>query len=216
MTDQLKKALLLMAFATAGLLALPFLLESASIEWLAQEDGPVEMASALMWFAAGALLLGRNLRARRLLPVAFALVMFLMGVREMGLSPEWMPSGGKALMSWRYYADADIDPMRRLITGSLIVLLLVSLIASVVATVRYVFKQEGWRYADAQLLLLAFACLVLGQLAEAGASHDLASLQTRLSWVIEEGYEALGALFALVACLLPRIWLFRPTAAARA
>ena len=46
---------------------------------------------------------------------------------------------------------------------------LVSLIASVVATLRYLWRQQGWRRPDGQFFMLAFALLVVAQLAEGWA-----------------------------------------------
>lgn len=209
MTYQLKKGLLFLLLVVVALCATPFVADVATVVWLGSEDGPLEQGSVWLWFVAGFWVLGRNARVRRWLPVAFGLVMIMMGVRETGLPPELVPSG-KALLSWRYYADANIDPLRRLITGGTILILLTSLIASVWSTVRYVFREQGWRYADAQFLILAFLCLLLGQLAERGAGHDGAALSSMLSLMLEEGFEALGAVFALVACALPRVWFLRP------
>lgn len=136
MTVQLKWGLRFLAVAVLALCLAPLVLDRETVFRLGEESGLIEQGSVWIWLAAAVWTLGRTLQARRWLPLAFALVMVLMGVREAGLPPELVPSG-KALLSWRHYADASIDPLRRLITGGLVLAFLVSLIASVVATLRY-------------------------------------------------------------------------------
>lgn len=212
MTVQLKWGLRFLAVAVLALCLAPLVLDRETVFRLGAEDGPIEQGSIWVWLAAAVWTLGRTLQARRWLPLAFALVMVLMGVREAGLPPELVPSG-KALLSWRHYADASIDPLRRLITGGLVLAFLVSLIASVVATLRYLWRQQGWRRPDGQFFVLAFALLVVAQLAEGWAGHqDTPDADVKVLWalMLEEGLEALGAVFALAASTLRGWWVFRP------
>ena len=90
---------------------------------------------------------------------------------------------------------------------------LVSLIASVVATLRYLWRQQGWRRPDGQFFMLAFALLVVAQFAEGWAGHqDTPDADVKVLWalMLEEGLEALGAVFALAASTLRGWWVFRP------
>ena len=162
----------------------PLVLDRETVFRLGEESGLIEQGSVWIWLAAAVWTLGRTLQARRWLPLAFALVMVLMGVREAGLPPELVPSG-KALLSWRHYADAGIDPLRRLITGGLVLVFLVSLIASGVATLRYLWRQQGWRRPDGQFFMLAFALLVVAQFAEGWAGHqDTPGADVRVLWAL--------------------------------
>lgn len=213
MNVQLRWGLRCLAVALVGLCLAPLVLDRETVFRLGEEDGLIEQGSAWVWLAAAVWTLGRTLQARRWLPLAFALVMVLMGVREAGLPPELVPSG-KALLSWRHYADASIDPLRRLITGALVLTFLVSLIASVVATVRYLWCEQGWRRPDGQFFVLAFALLVVAQIAEGWAGHrDTPDTDLRVLWalMVEEGLEGLGAMFTLAASTLRAWWLFRPS-----
>lgn len=213
MNVQLRWGLRLLAVAVLVLCVAPFILDRETVFWLGEESGPIEQGSVWVWLAAAVWTLGRTLRSRRWLPLAFALVMVLMGVREAGLPPELVPSG-KALLSWRHYADAGIDPLRRLITGGLVLVFLVSLIASGVATLRYLWRQQGWRRPDGQFFMLAFALLVVAQFAEGWAGHrDTPDTDLWVLWalMLEEGLEALGAVFTLAASTLRGWWVFRPS-----
>jgi hypothetical protein len=213
MSVQLKWGLRFLAVAVLVLGLAPLVLERETVFRLGEEDGLLEQGSVWVWLAAAAWTLGRTLRARRWLPLAFVMVMVLMGVREAGLPPELVPSG-KALLSWRHYVDASIDPLRRLITGGLVAAFLVSLIASVVATLRYLWRAQGWRRPDGQFFVLAFALLVVAQLAEGWAGHQSTSdtdMVTLWALMLEEGLELLGGVFTLAASTLRGWWLFRPT-----
>lgn len=203
-------------FLTVAVLALclaPLILARETVFHLGSEVGPIEQGSVWIWLAAAVWTLGRALGARRWLPLAFALVMLLMGVREAGLPPELVPSG-KALLSWRYYVDVSIDPARRLITGVIVLTLLASLLVSVTSTVRYLWRHRGWRRPDGQFLAIAFALLVCAQLAEGWAGHrDTPDTDLRVlsALMLEEGLEALGALFTLATSTLRTWWIFRPS-----
>ena len=213
MSVQLKWGLRFLLAAVLVLGLAPIFLERDTVFQLGEETGLIERGSVWVWLAAAAWTLGRTLRARRWLPLAFVLVMVLMGVREAGLPPELVPSG-KALLSWRHYVDASIDPLRRLITGGLVAAFLVSLIASVVATLRYLWRAQGWRRPDGQFFVLAFALLVVAQLAEGWAGHQSTSdtdMVTLWALMLEEGLELLGGVFTLAASTLRGWWLFRPT-----
>lgn len=109
MSVQLKWGLRFLLAAVLVLGLAPIFLERDTVFQLGEETGLIERGSVWVWLAAAAWTLGRTLRARRWLPLAFVLVMVLMGVREAGLPPELVPSG-KALLSWRYYVDAGSIP----------------------------------------------------------------------------------------------------------
>lgn len=212
MNVQLKWALRCLAVAVLALCLAPLVLDRETVFQLGEEEGLIEQGSVWVWLAAGAWTLGRSLGARRGLPLAFALVMVLMGVREAGLPPELVPSG-KALLSWRYYLDAAVDPARRLITGVLVLTFLVALIASVVSTLRYLWREQGWRRPDGQFLVLAFVLLVVAQLAERWAGHASTpetDMGTLWALMLEEGLEFLGGVVTLAASTLRGWWLFRP------
>ena len=213
MSVQLKWGLRFLLAAVLVLGLAPIFLERDTVFQLGEETGLIERGSVWVWLAAAAWTLGRTLRARRWLPLAFVLVMVLMGVREAGLPPELVPSG-KALLSWRYYVDAGIDPVRRLITGGVVLVFLMSLIARVVVTLRYLWREQGWRRPDGQFLMIAFGLLVLAQFAERWAGHQSTpdtDMVTLWALMLEEGLELLGGVFTLAASTLRGWWLFRPT-----
>lgn len=104
--------------------------------------------------------------------------------------------------------------MRRLITGGLVLAFLVSLLASVVVTLRYLWREQGWRRPDGQFLMIAFGLLVLAQFAERWAGHQSTpdtDMVTLWALMLEEGLELLGGVFTLAASTLRGWWLFRPT-----
>jgi len=212
MSIQLKWGLRFLCVAVLWLALAPLVLDRETVFQLGEETGPIEQASVWVWLAAAAWTLGRTLRKQRWLPLAFVLVMLLMGVREAGLPPELIPSG-KALMSWHYYMDGAVDPVRRSVTGGLVLVLLVSLVVSVASTLRYLWREQGWRRPDGQFLMIAFMLLVLAQLAERWAGHQSTSdtdLWTLWALMLEEGLECLGAVFTLAACTLSGWWIFQP------
>ena len=78
---QLRWGLRLLAVAVLVLCVAPFILDRETVFWLGEESGPIEQGSVWVWLAAAVWTLGRTLRSRRWLPLAFALVMVLMCVR---------------------------------------------------------------------------------------------------------------------------------------
>lgn len=215
MNVQLRWGLRLLCLAVLALGLLPFLVDRETVFRLGEESGPIEQGSVWVWLAAAAWTLGRTLRMQRWVPLAFVLVMLLMGVREAGLPPEIVPSG-KALLSVRYYLDAGVDPVRRLITAAVLLTLLVSLVTGIVSTLRYLGREQGWRRPDGQFLMIAVGLLVMAQFAEGWAGHrDTSDTDLWVLWALlmEEGLECMGAVFTLAASTQRGWWLFRPARA---
>ncbi|MEJ5898151.1 hypothetical protein WIT60_15075 [Aquabacterium sp. G14] len=212
MSVQLKWGLRLLWWAVLALALAPLMLAQETVFLLGEESGPIEQGSVWVWLVAAVWTLGRTMRAQRLLPLAFVLVKVLMGVREAGLPPDLVPSG-KALLTWRYYVDAAVDPLRRAITGVLLLIFLAALVTSVVSTLRYLWREQGWRRPDGQFLTIAFGLLVTAQLAERWAGHQSSSatdVWTLWALMFEEGLECLAGVFTLAASSLRGWWVFRP------
>lgn len=195
------------------LAALPFCFDPATVTAWVEEDGVIERASVAVWTLAALTLLWRS-RAPRGLAFAFAWVFLTLAVREAGLPPELVPSG-KQLLSWRYYVNADIDLLHRLVTGGLMLAVVVSFAACARAGWRYLLREQGWRHADGQWMVMSAATLVLAQggeamverLLHAAAAAEASPRGLLVALSLEEGLECLGSVCALAAVAAASRWM---------
>jgi hypothetical protein len=204
-------ALMATLAATLLLLALAWGLPADALAGFTAEDGPMEMLSAALWVAMGAIALWR---ARPGSPTvwAYALTGVVLAVRETGIPRAWVPSGAR-LLKLAYYRDAAVPALERAVTGAIVAVLLVALIGAVVATARYLWQRRGWRQPDGQVLLLAGVVLVVSQLCEHGGSWQMrlglppAGEGAKLVLlVLEEGLEAVTAALACAGVWLAAGW----------
>lgn len=209
----LRVALMTLFGVAVVLAALPFSVDAVTVTAWVAEDGVIEQTSVAVWLCAALYLLWRS-RSPRGVAVAFAVVFLTLAVREAGLPPELVPSG-KQLLSWRYYVNGDIDLLRRLITGGLMLAVLVSFITSTRAGWRYLLREQGWRHADGQLLVISAATLVLAQggeavverLLHAAAAGEASPRGLLVALSLEEGLECLGSVYALAAIKAASSWM---------
>lgn len=206
-----RHALMATLAATLLLLVLPPLLPPAAVAVVTGEGGPVEMLSALLWLAMGAIAL---VRARPLsgTVLAYALTGVVLAVRETGIPRELVPSGAR-LLKLAYYRDAAVPGLERALTGAVVAVLLIGLVAALVATARYLLLRRGWRQPDGQVLLLAGVVLVISQLCEHSGTWQArlglpaAGESARLILLaLEEGLECATAALACVGVWLAAQW----------
>lgn len=211
MHKTVRNALIATLGAAVLLAALPWLAPAHRVAALASEDGPLEMLSAVLWLAMGAIALAR-VRPLSRTAVAYALTGLVLAVRELGIPRSLVPSGARLLKA-AYYRDAGVPLPERVLTGILIAVLLLAVIWALVATARYLLLRGGWRQVGGQLLMLAGVALVASQVCERGGSL-MAHLglppggaQVEASWLaLEEGLECITGVLACMGVWLAAQW----------
>lgn len=175
-----------------------------------EEDGPLEVATVVVWMVAAAYLLLPG-RRPRLTALPFAVFCFAMGMRENGLPPDLVPHG-RRLVQLGFYLHGPESLTYRIVAGLVVLAVLAAAVHVMIFLAREFFQRRGRVEADTGMFILAMAVLVVAQLAE--------SIQGHPSWMLalfprgwsaqlsleslEEGWEAVGAFYVLVAVHLSR------------
>lgn len=199
------------ALTIAVLLVLaPGVIDAGHLIAFIEEDGPLEVGTVLIWMLAAAYLLLPGHRPR-LPALSFAFFCFALGMRENGLPPDLVPHG-RRLMQLGFYLHGPESLTYRIVAGLVVLAVLAAAVHVVIFLAREFFRQRGWVELDTAMFILGMLVLVAAQVAE--------SIQDHPTWMVmlfpqgwsgklsleslEEGWEAVGALYVLVAVHLSR------------
>jgi hypothetical protein len=175
-----------------------------------EEDGPLEVATVVIWMVAAVYLLLPG-RRPRMSALPFAFFCFAMGMRENGLPPDLVPHG-RRLVQLGFYLHGPESLTYRIVTGLVILAVLAAAVHVMIFLAREFFQRRGWVEADTGMFILAMVVLIGAQLAESIQDHPAWMLTLfpqgwsgQLSLEsLEEGWEAVGAFYVLVAVHLSR------------
>lgn len=175
-----------------------------------EEDGPLEVATVVVWMLAAVYLLLPG-RRPRLPSLSFAFFCFAMGMRENGLPPDLVPHG-RRLMQLGFYLHGPESVTYRIVAGLTVLAVLAAAVHVVIFLAREFFRRRGWVEVDTGMFILGMLVLVGAQLAEGIQDHPTWMVTLfpqgwsgKLSLAsLEEGWEAVGALYVLVAVHLSR------------
>lgn len=193
-----------------GFLAAPGIVDAPHLVSFIEEDGPLEVLTVIVWMAAAAYLVLPG-RRPRLPSLSFAFFCFTMGMRENGLPPDLVPHG-RRLMQLGFYLHGPESLAYRLVTGLVVLAVLAAAIHVVVFVGKEFIQRRGLVEVDTGMFILGMGVLVVAQLAETLQSHPAwAAALFPASWggmlsleSLEEGWEAVGALYVLAAVHLSR------------
>ncbi len=199
------------ALTIAVLLVLaPGAIDTGHLIAFIEEDGPLEVATVVVWMIAAVYLLLPG-RRPRLTALPFAVFCFAMGMRENGLPPDLVPHG-RRLVQLGFYLHGPESLTYRIVTGLVILAVLAAAVHVMIFLAREFFQRRGWVEADTGMFILAMVVLVMAQIAESVLDHPAWMLTLfpegwsgQLSLEsLEEGWEAVGAFYVLVAVHLSR------------
>lgn len=199
------------ALTLAILLVLaPGALEHRYLASFIEEDGPLEVLSVMAWMGAAAYLVLPG-RQSRFPAWSFSMFCFTMGMRENGL-PSGLVPHGRRLIQWGFYLHGPESLGYRVVAGLVVLAVLVAAVHVVLFLAKELIQRRGWVEVDTGLFLLAMGLLVVAQLAESVQGHPGWSSalfpgdwDAKLSLEsLEEGWEALGAVYVLAAVHLSR------------
>ncbi|MFY9476911.1 MAG: hypothetical protein WAQ08_04495 [Aquabacterium sp.] len=196
------------ALTIAVLLVLaPGAIDTGHLIAFIEEDGPLEVATVVVWMIAAVYLLLPG-RRPRLTALPFAVFCFAMGMRENGLPPDLVPHG-RRLVQLGFYLHGPESLTYRIVAGLVV---LAAAVHVMIFLAREFFQRRGWVEADTGMFILAMVVLVMAQIAESVLDHPAWMLTLfpegwsgQLSLEsLEEGLEAVGAFYVLVAAHLSR------------
>lgn len=175
-----------------------------------EEDGPLEVVTVVIWMVSAVYLLWPGNRPR--LPAwSFGFFCFTLGMRENGLPASIVPHG-RRLMQLGFYLHGPESLAYRVVAGLVLLAVLAAAVHVVVFVGREFIQRRGWVQVDTGMFILGMGVLVASQIAE--SLQDRPALAAGLfpqGWnamlsleSLEEGWEALGALFVLAAVHLSR------------
>lgn len=199
------------ALTIAVLLVLaPGAMDAGHLIAFIEEDGPLEVATVVVWMVAAVYLLLPGGRPR-LTALPFAVFCFAMGMRENGLPADLVPHG-RRLTQLGFYMHGPESLTYRIVAGLMVLAVLAAAVHVMIFLAREFFQRRGWVEADTAMFILAMLVLVAAQIAESVLDHPtwmrtvfpdgwsgMLSLES-----LEEGWEAVGALYVLVAVHLSR------------
>ncbi|HIV71670.1 MAG TPA: hypothetical protein H9903_12115 [Candidatus Aquabacterium excrementipullorum] len=175
-----------------------------------EEDGPLEVATVAIWMLAAVYLLLPGNRPR-LPALSFAFFCFTLGMRENGLPPGLVPHG-RRLMQLGFYLQGPESLAYRVVAAVVVLAVLAAAVHVVITVGREFFQRRGWVEADTGMFILGMVVLVASQVAEGIQDHPVwAAALFPPGWngmlsleSLEEGWEAVGAFYVLVAVHLSR------------
>ena len=198
----LARSNLWLLFVCAPLLFIaPGLLDAPVFTALIQENGLVEGLSVIGWLTCATYVKWYGKSAGHTAN-AFALVFVMLAIREAGL-PSLIASNGKELLTLGYYLHSDHPVMQRVVMGAVLLLAVAALVHACSNTLRYLWRAGGLRYADGQMLVMAFVVVVFSQGCEEFSSdHHFVAQPGSWDWdmsflAMEEGLECLASFFVL-------------------
>lgn len=190
----LAAALVLYALA---LLTLPLALDPASFHRFFSEQGPVEIASLILWPLAAVVVLA-SVRPHSRRTWAFALLYPVFAAREADLHKAF--TAGSIFKSG-YYRHVAAPLAEKLVAGIVAIAIVALLLYVLFVCARYLLVERGWRTRAGRWLLAAMVLLFVSKVfdrAPAVLAEDygilISPLTDRYFTVFEEGIEAIPPL----------------------
>lgn len=177
----------------AVLAVLPLVLSTPAFERFFSEEGPIEMASTLLWIAAAGVVLAR-VRPLGRRAWAFALLYLVFAAREAQLHRAFTAD---SMFKSSYYRRVAAPFEEKLVAGLVAIAILALLVYVFWVVVRFLWTERGWRTRSGAWLLAGMALLVFSKVldrAPAVLAEDydlvLGPLAKRYFSAFEEGLEA--------------------------
>lgn len=177
----------------AFLAAAPLVLQTERFRWTFSEEGPVEVASMILWIVAAAVVLVR-IRPFDSRAAAFALLYLAFAARE----ADWHKAfTADSMLKSAYYRSPGVPLAEKLVAGAVAVALLCLLVYVLWVVARFLVREGGWRSRSGVWLLAGFALLFLTKILDRAPATLAVDYGVRLAPLVgawfsafEEGLEA--------------------------
>ena len=194
-----KTLIVVIAASFVCLAALPFFVSQNSIQSIFQEWGPVETASAVLWFVAAATVVlnsGITVKIRAL----FTLTFILLGLREMGFQARYTEG---TFIKMNYYDN--MSGLDHYLIGLLAIFLIAIVTAALIVSIVN-YRRGFLQSVAADWLIAGWAVLVFTKVLDRAPAKFRNDLGIQLSesvtnhmMALEEGLEFLGPIIMIVS-----------------